>query len=71
MAVDVNPALMAKLPLEFKKLGLSMHDDFDNLSKDIKGGLNQTDTIKRLGEITNKCIACHSTYRLQENVAKK
>lgn len=66
MAVDVNPVLMAKLPIEFKKLGMSMHDDFDQLSKELNQGMGQGASIKRLGEITNKCLACHAAYRLNE-----
>lgn len=64
MAVDVNPVIMAKLPLEFKQLGMSMHGDFDVLSADLAKGLDQRKAIQRLGEISNKCIACHATYRL-------
>lgn len=64
IAVDINPVIMTKLPLEFKKLGMSMHDDFDKLSGDLKKNIPQQEALVRLGEITNKCIACHATYRL-------
>lgn len=64
MAVDINPMIMAKLPLEFKNLGMSMHGDFDQLSIDLANGLDSKKAVQRLGEITNKCIACHATYRL-------
>ncbi len=63
MAVDVNPVLMAKLPIEFKKLGMSLHSDFDYLSSAIDNGLPAKQIIQKMGEMTNKCIACHSTYR--------
>lgn len=64
MAVDINPVVMAKLPLEFKNLGMSMHGDFDQLSKDLASGMDSKKAVKQLGEMTNKCIACHATYRL-------
>ena len=32
MAEDVNPALMAKLPLPFKQMGMSIHHDMDALA---------------------------------------
>ncbi|MCE9537357.1 MAG: hypothetical protein K8R65_13245, partial [Nitrospirae bacterium] len=32
MAADVNPALMAKLPLPFKQMGMSIHRDMDALA---------------------------------------
>ncbi len=64
MAVDINPALMAKLPLEFKKFGMSMHGDFDKFSTDLDKGMNEKEALQRLGEITNKCVTCHANYRL-------
>jgi len=30
---DVSPALMARLPLEFKALGMGIHHDMDNIAK--------------------------------------
>lgn len=32
MAADVNPALMAKLPLPFRQMGMSIHRDMDALA---------------------------------------
>jgi cytochrome c556 len=64
MAVDINPALMSKLPLEFKKFGMSMHDDFDSYSESLNKGITQKEALERLGQITNKCVTCHATYRL-------
>lgn len=66
MAVDGNPGLMAKLPLEFKGLGMSLHDDFDKLAADINGGLGDMQVIERLGTITDKCVTCHAAYRISE-----
>lgn len=65
MAVDTTPVLMAKLPLEFKNLGMSVHGDFDLLAADIDKGLTQQQVVQRLGATTSKCIACHSAYRLR------
>lgn len=65
MAVDINPVVMAKLPLEFKKFGMGMHDDFDKFSLDLDRGMNEKQALVRMGEITNKCITCHVTYRLE------
>ena len=64
MAVDATPGLMAKLPLEFKNLGMSVHGDFDLLAADIEKGLTQQQVVERLGATTTKCVACHSAYRL-------
>ena len=35
MAEDVNPALIAKLPLPFKQMGMSIHKDMDALAEAI------------------------------------
>lgn len=65
MAVDTTPVLMAKLPLEFKSLGMSVHGDFDQLAADIDSGLTHQQVAQRLGVTTSKCVACHSAYRLR------
>lgn len=63
MAVDATPGLMGKLPMEFKTLGMSVHDDFDSLAEDLVKGMTESQVFERLGAITNKCIACHASYR--------
>lgn len=65
MAVDTTPVLMAKLPLEFKSLGMSVHGDFDLLAADIDTGLTPQQVAQRLGVTTTKCVACHAAYRLR------
>lgn len=64
MAVDVDPILMAKLPLDFKELGIGTHKLFDELTKDIKAGASQPAVLQRLSTITSRCIACHEVNRL-------
>lgn len=64
MAIDATPGLMAKLPMEFKNLGMSLHGDFDTLASDIEKGMTERQIIQRMGTITNKCVACHDVYRL-------
>jgi hypothetical protein len=64
MAADVNPMLMAKLPLEFKQLGMSVHGDFDKLAVALAGGLDQAAALRDLSNITGRCVACHAAYRL-------
>jgi hypothetical protein len=64
MAADVNPLLMAKLPLEFKQLGMSVHEDFDKLATALAGGLGHSAALRDLSNITARCVACHAAYRL-------
>ena len=63
MAADVNPMLMAKLPLTFKAMGMSVHRDFDGLADGIQSGERAEQALKRLSDLTNRCVACHELYR--------
>ena len=67
MAVDVNPMLMAKLPLDFKELGMGTHGQFDELAAQIKSGTSQDLVLQKLSSITSRCIACHEVNRLGMN----
>lgn len=64
MAVDLSPVFMAKLPLEFKSLGMDLHQNFDKLSVDSEAGLSKDQVIHRLSELTSRCVACHQVYRI-------
>jgi len=64
MAADGSPELLAKLPIEFKALGLGLHRDFDQLSTDVDGGLGKDQVVARMAQITTKCVSCHAAYRL-------
>jgi mono/diheme cytochrome c family protein len=66
MAVDVNTVLMAKLPLEFKELGMGTHKAFDDLAADIRKGARAPSVLKSLSQITQKCIACHEVNRFAQ-----
>ena len=65
MAVDVNPIIMAKLPLAFKQQGMSVHRDFDALADTIARGADQTTVLREFTGITARCVGCHSAYRLR------
>ncbi|HEX5647093.1 MAG TPA: hypothetical protein VFX56_09005 [Nitrospira sp.] len=63
MAVDVEPTLMAKLPLPFKQLGMSIHKDMDALAEAIVQNETPQQIIQRLSSMTARCTACHDMYR--------
>lgn len=63
-AADVNPALMAKLPLEFKSLGMSVHHDMDEIAKAAEGGTPVPEILKMTSKAITKCVACHSAWQL-------
>lgn len=64
-AADVNPALMAKLPLEFKTLGMSVHHDMDEIAKAAEGGAPMPEILKMTSSTLTKCVACHSAWQLK------
>ncbi|WP_035383439.1 hypothetical protein [Ferriphaselus sp. R-1] len=64
-AVDVNPALMAKLPMEFKSLGMSVHHDMDDLAAAAEAGKPAGELLGMLSASMGKCVACHSAWQLK------
>lgn len=63
MAADVNPALMAKLPLPFKQMGMSIHRDMDALADAIAQKEAPQQILQRLSSMTARCTTCHDLYR--------
>jgi cytochrome c556 len=59
------PSMIAKLPLEFKTLGFSIHDDFDEIAKDAEELKDPQHTLEQLGAAMGKCVACHNIYQLK------
>ncbi|HEY5626382.1 MAG TPA: hypothetical protein VIR79_00410 [Nitrospira sp.] len=64
MAADVNPAIMAKLPLPFKQMGMSVHKDMDALADAIVQKETPQQILQRLSSMTARCTTCHDLYRL-------
>ncbi len=60
----VPVALMAKLPLEFKRLGLSTHRAFDQLALDAEQLGDRDHTLNQLAKLMRNCVGCHAAYRL-------
>jgi hypothetical protein len=63
MAEDVNPALIAKLPLPFKQMGMSIHHDMDALANAIANKETSQQILQRLSSMTARCTTCHDMYR--------
>ena len=64
MAADVNPAIMAKLPLPFKQMGMSIHRDMDALADAVAQQETPQQILQRLSSMTARCTTCHDMYRL-------
>jgi hypothetical protein len=63
MAADVDPAIMAKLPLPFKQMGMSVHQDMDRLADAIAQKEDAAKILNRVSSITARCTTCHDLYR--------
>lgn len=64
-AADVNPALMAKLPLDFKSLGMSVHHAMDDIAVAAESGKPAPEVLKMAADTLNKCVACHASWQLK------
>jgi cytochrome c553 len=62
---DVNPALMAKLPLEFKALGMGVHHEMDEIAKAAEDGKPAAELLKMTSNTLTKCVACHAAWQLK------
>ena len=68
----VPAPLMAKLPLEFKQLGIDTHTEFDKLADLAKTAKSSKQVTARLGQLLLNCTGCHASYKLKiEDGAKK
>lgn len=64
-AADVNPVLMAKLPLELKKLGMSVHHDMDDIANAAESGHPPAEILQMASNVLTKCVACHATWQIK------
>ncbi|MDH4216692.1 MAG: hypothetical protein OEV23_07370 [Gallionella sp.] len=64
-AADINPALLAKLPLAFKQLGMSTHSDMDEIAKAAEGGKPVPELLKMTSNVLAKCVACHAAWQIK------
>ena len=66
MVHEVPPALRAKLPLEFRQLGFSVHREFDQIALDADSLKDPGHTLNQLSATLQKCVACHAAYQIRE-----
>ncbi len=61
----VPVALMGKLPIAFKKLGLDTHQQFDLLALDAESIGDGQHTLEQLAKLMENCVACHAAHRIE------
>lgn len=62
---QVPVTLVAKLPLEFKTLGMATHKAFDDLALEATDMGDGQVVLAKLGELMNNCTTCHAAYRIE------
>ncbi len=67
---SVPPALIAKLPLEFKKLGFDTHRKFDQIALDAEQLGDPAHTREQLAQLMFNCVGCHASYSLVAEPAR-
>jgi hypothetical protein len=65
-AVDVAPEIAARLPEAFIQLGMATHQGYDDLAESLQAGAAQQEVLAAFAELTQNCVACHATYRIDE-----
>ena len=65
----VPVSLMAKLPLEFKSLGMATHTAFDDLAVEAEDMGDREVVLQKLGSLLGNCTSCHAGYRIDIGVA--
>ena len=65
-AHDVPVAMLARLPLEFKRLAFDVHRGFDSIAQDAEGAGTPKHALGQLAAVLEQCVACHSRYQLSD-----
>ena len=58
-------SLKGALPKEFMQLGMSVHQDFDQIAIDARSIKDPKHTLRQLSDSMGKCVACHATYQIR------
>ena len=66
MTHDIPPDLKQALPEGFRKLGFSVHSDFDWIAMDAESLGDSQHTLSQLGATLSRCVSCHNSYQIRE-----
>jgi hypothetical protein len=65
MAQKAEDHLKGALPKEFMQLGMSVHQDFDQIAADAESAKDPKQTLRQMSGAMDKCVACHATYQIR------
>lgn len=63
--LEAPPSLIKKLPIEFKKLGFSTHQAFDQLALDAETIGDAGQVFESMGTLMANCVNCHAAYQIK------
>jgi len=69
MAHKAEDHLKGVLPKEFMQLGMSLHQDFDQIAADAESKKDPKLTLRQLSDAMAKCVACHDAYQISTTPA--
>ena len=65
-SIDETPARLLKLsPLACKTMGFQGHHLFQAIADSARINYNPQTTLKQMATLTNNCVACHNTYKVE------
>lgn len=67
---EVPASLVAKLPLEFKRLGFDTHSRFDQLALNAEQFEDTSQVLPELALLLQNCVGCHAAYRIDPETAQ-
>lgn len=65
MTHEMPPELRAKLPMEFRRLGSSVHRDFDQIAMDAENLKDVSHSLNQLSATLQTCVNCHAAYQIR------
>ena len=66
ISLEATPIRLLKLsPLACKTMGFKGHDIFQAIADSARVNFKRTTTINQLAKLTNNCIVCHRTYKIE------
>jgi hypothetical protein len=63
MMQEMPAQIRMKFPPAFPKIGMPMHDLFDQIAREAETTKGSAHILKLLSESMQSCVACHATYR--------
>lgn len=54
-----------QLPDHFRMMGMSVHDDFDAIARDIVEIQDKDHALEQISSALGKCVGCHAGFRLE------